>query len=130
MAEDYVTGNEDDVPGLADLSDAKLLRRMLLDVGVSLTEDYLGCHLEDDDSSMRDAAEALDLPAWAAVRAFSAGGPGPGIRSPGSCSPAGRASATSRDGSRRLGPVASPVRCAEPPNGREARDDIDFTRNP
>ena len=79
-SEDYVLIFDDDEPGVADLPDAKLLRRMLLEVSTDLTEDSpFGYYLEDDDAMLRQAAEALDLPPWATVECHDSGGPGTGF---------------------------------------------------
>ena len=78
-SDDYVLSFDEGELGLADLPNAKLLRRMLLDVGTDLTEDSgFGYYLEEDDAMLRHAVEALDLPPWATVTTHDEGGPGSG----------------------------------------------------
>jgi protein-tyrosine phosphatase len=78
---DFVDAASDDDPSLADMPDAKLARRTFVEVGPFVENDIglYGYYAEDDDSCLRDAASALDLPAWAHVQTFLDGGPGSGF---------------------------------------------------
>ncbi len=68
-------------PSAEDLEEDELNQRLLTDFGITVANEdgTFGYYMQDSDTYLSDAAEALDLPPWARVWLHDEGGPGSGF---------------------------------------------------